>query len=78
MEIRRLPASPPLPLRSTRFGDSKLSCPHPTRPPSLGAETQLAKSLLPLWQAGFLSLREEKEGGGKRPAIRKQVEKQVV
>lgn len=41
-------------------------------------QTQLAKSLLPHWQAGFLSLNEEKERGGKCPGIRKHVEEQVL
>lgn len=41
-------------------------------------QTQLAKSLLPHWQAGFLSLARGKGGGGRRPGIRKQAEKQVL
>lgn len=53
MEIRRLPTSSLLPLRSTRFGDSKLSCPHPTRPPSLGAANATGE-IPPSTLAGWL------------------------
>lgn len=76
--LPRRPTSTPLPLRSTRFGDIKLSCPH-----DAATEPGCCKRSWrnPSFHTGRLAsfhLREEKEGGGKRPGIWKQVEEQVV
>lgn len=79
MEIGR-PGPPSLPPMLLRFEDIKLSCPHPARPPRPGA-ANAAGNIPPASHTGRLAsfhLPEEKEGGGTRLRIRKQVEEQVL
>lgn len=69
----RKPTRTPLPLRSTRFDDIKLSCPHntATKKPGCCKRSWLNPSFLTGRLACF-HLGQEKESGGKRPGIREQ------